>query len=110
MASTPSPSPHKPRRKAKKAGSDLANSSSATKDAPPSSSSRPAAAGRAGAPAVAPGRPAYPLAALLWPARGKGPVSQWESLPLILMAVGLFRWAAGMWGYSGECLRVLSEP
>jgi alpha-1,3-glucosyltransferase len=44
--------------------------------------------------------PAFPLAAFLWPARGT--VSQWELLPLILMAVGLFRWAAGLWGYSGE--------
>lgn len=44
--------------------------------------------------------PSFPLAAFLWPARGS--VSQWEVLPLILMAVGLFRWAAGLWGYSGR--------
>ncbi|KAK0617889.1 ALG6, ALG8 glycosyltransferase family-domain-containing protein [Bombardia bombarda] len=44
-------------------------------------------------------RPAFPLAAILWPARGFA--SQWEILPLILMAAGLFRWAAGLWGYSG---------
>ncbi len=43
--------------------------------------------------------PAFPLAAFLWPARGS--VSQWELLPLILMAAGLFRWATGLWGYSG---------
>lgn len=43
--------------------------------------------------------PAFPLAAFLWPARAS--VSQWELLPLILMFVGLFRWAAGFWGYSG---------
>lgn len=43
--------------------------------------------------------PSFPLAAFLWPARGS--VSQWEVLPLVLMAVGLFRWAAGLWGYSG---------
>ncbi|KAK7923385.1 dolichyl pyrophosphate Man9GlcNAc2 alpha-1 3-glucosyltransferase [Apiospora marii] len=43
--------------------------------------------------------PSFPLASFLWPARGS--VSQWEVLPLILMAVGLFRWAAGLWGYSG---------
>lgn len=43
--------------------------------------------------------PSFPLAALLWPARSS--LSQWEVLPLILMAVGLFRWAAGLWGYSG---------
>lgn len=44
--------------------------------------------------------PSFPLAAFLWPARGS--VSPWEGLPLILMVVGLFRWAAGLWGYSGE--------
>jgi hypothetical protein len=43
--------------------------------------------------------PTFPLEALLWPARYA--LSQWEILPLILMAVGLFRWAAGLWGYSG---------
>lgn len=47
--------------------------------------------------------PTFPLAAFLWPARGS--VSQWEILPLILMAVGLFRWAAGLWGYSGMVRR-----
>lgn len=45
--------------------------------------------------------PSFPLAAFLWPARGS--VSPWEGLPLILMVIGLFRWAAGLWGYSGEC-------
>lgn len=44
--------------------------------------------------------PTFPLAAFLWPARGSA--SQWEILPLILMVVGLFRWAAGFWGYSGS--------
>jgi alpha-1,3-glucosyltransferase len=44
-------------------------------------------------------KPAFPLVAFLWPA--KGTVSQWVTIPLILMAVGLFRWAAGLWGYSG---------
>ncbi|KAI1485047.1 ALG6, ALG8 glycosyltransferase family-domain-containing protein [Biscogniauxia mediterranea] len=43
--------------------------------------------------------PSFPLAAFLWPARSS--LSQWEVLPLILMVVGLFRWAAGLWGYSG---------
>lgn len=43
--------------------------------------------------------PTFPLSAFLWPARGS--VSQWEILPLILMVAGLFRWAAGFWGYSG---------
>ncbi|KJR87295.1 alpha-1,3-glucosyltransferase [Sporothrix schenckii 1099-18] len=86
----PSPSPHKPRRKPKKTGvlADL--------DANSGTSSN----GNGGS--VAEGlirSPAYPLAAFLWPARGS--VSQWELLPLILMVVGLFRWAAGLWGYSG---------
>ncbi|SZF05720.1 unnamed protein product [Blumeria hordei] len=44
-------------------------------------------------------RPAYPLAALLWPARNVA--SQWEVLPPILMVIGLLRWAASLWGYSG---------
>jgi alpha-1,3-glucosyltransferase len=44
--------------------------------------------------------PAFPLVAFLWPA--KGSVSTWIVLPSILMVVGLFRWATGYWGYSGE--------
>jgi len=79
------PSPYKPRRKAKKTGS--ANASEVSSVA--SSTKRPQVGNR----------PTYPLAAFLWPARN---VSQWEILPLILMAVGLFRWAAGLWGYSGK--------
>ncbi|KUJ11343.1 glycosyltransferase family 57 protein [Mollisia scopiformis] len=79
----PSPSPHKPRRKVKK----TSNSSEV-------SSVAPSTTGRSST-----SRPAYPLAAFLWPARSS--VSQWEILPLILMAAGLFRWAAGLWGYSG---------
>ena len=43
--------------------------------------------------------PSFPLAAFFWPARGN--TSQWVLLPLILMSVGLFRWCAGLWGYSG---------
>ncbi|KAI1176215.1 ALG8 glycosyltransferase family ALG6 [Nemania sp. FL0916] len=43
--------------------------------------------------------PTFPLEGILWPARYA--LSQWEILPLVLMAVGLFRWAAGLWGYSG---------
>lgn len=42
---------------------------------------------------------AFPLASLLWPARNSA--SQWNTLPLILMIVGLFRWAASLWDYSG---------
>lgn len=45
-------------------------------------------------------KPAFPLVAFLWPA--KGTVSQWVVLPLILIAVGLFRWATAFWGYSGS--------
>jgi alpha-1,3-glucosyltransferase len=101
MASTPSSSPHKPRRKPKKASTEAAGRpSSPTRVVPATGRGTTGASG--GTTGVAHGRPAYPLAALLWSARGKGPVSQWESLPLILMAVGLFRWAAGLWGYSGK--------
>jgi hypothetical protein len=47
-------------------------------------------------------KPAFPLEAFMWAGRG---ASQWVVLPLVLMVVGLFRWAAGFWGYSGEfCL------
>lgn len=44
-------------------------------------------------------KPAFPLVAFLWPARGT--TSQWVLIPLILMIVGLFRWIVGLWGYSG---------
>ncbi|KAI1105487.1 glycosyltransferase family 57 protein [Jackrogersella minutella] len=73
------PSPHKPRRKNKKTAhfDSVANV-------------KPEALIRT---------PSFPLAAFLWPARSS--LSQWEVLPLILMVVGLFRWAAGLWGYSG---------
>ncbi|RYP34619.1 hypothetical protein DL767_004179 [Monosporascus sp. MG133] len=77
MASGP-PSSHKPRRKIKK---------TAEFD------------GRVAKAEALIRTPSFPLAALLWPARGS--LSQWEVLPLILMVVGLFRWAAGLWGYSG---------
>ncbi|KAI0199132.1 glycosyltransferase family 57 protein [Astrocystis sublimbata] len=70
-------SPHKPRRKTKKTAHF-------------DSSVKPEALVRA---------PSFPLEAMLWPARTT--LSQWETLPLILMAAGLFRWAAGLWGYSG---------
>lgn len=76
------PSPHKPRRKVKK----ISNESEVSPVAPSTT-------GRSHS------KPAYPLAAFLWPARSS--LSQWEILPLILMAVGLFRWAAGLWEYSG---------
>ncbi|EFZ00788.1 ALG6, ALG8 domain (glycosyl transferase family 58) protein [Metarhizium robertsii] len=74
-----SPSPHKPRRKLKQGnGSDKP------------ARARPEALVRA---------PSFPLAAFMWPARTSS--TQWEVLPVILMVVGLFRWAAGLWGYSG---------
>lgn len=79
------PSPHKPRRRIKKAN----NGSGSEVSTAISSSDRTTTT-----------RPSYPLAAFLWPARSS--VSQWVVLPLILMAVGLFRWAAGLWGYSGK--------
>ncbi|KAM5372848.1 hypothetical protein ACJZ2D_007305 [Fusarium nematophilum] len=75
----PSPSPHKPRRRTKKTGNGG------------DKLSRTEALVRA---------PAFPLAAFLWPARTSS--SQWEVLPVILMVAGLFRWAAGLWGYSGH--------
>lgn len=78
MAGTPSRGQHKPRRKGKAGDGDGTQAS------------RTESLVRA---------PSFPLAAFLWPTRGS--VSQWEVLPLILMAVGLFRWAAGLWGYSG---------
>lgn len=81
----PSPSPHKPRRKLKKPGNGP--------DKPARSE-----------PLVR--TPAFPMAAFLWPARSSS--SQWEVLPVILMVVGLFRWAAGLWGYSGKASMLLS--
>ncbi|KAF4983281.1 hypothetical protein FZEAL_1266 [Fusarium zealandicum] len=74
----PSSAPHKPRRKLKKTGNGGDRHS------------RAEALVRT---------PAFPLAAFLWPARSSS--SQWEVLPVILMVAGLFRWAAGLWGYSG---------
>lgn len=80
MAGTPSARHHKPRRKVKQNGDgkgfQLSKAETLVRT------------------------PSFPLSAFLWPARGS--VSQWEVLPLILMVVGLFRWAAGLWGYSGE--------
>ena len=45
-------------------------------------------------------RPAFPLVAFLWPAQGT--TSQLILLLLVLLAVGLFRWTVGLWGYSGR--------
>lgn len=81
MAS-PGPSLHKPRRKTKKTGADSSQRALRLQ------------------PEIIVRTPSFPLAAFLWPARSSS--SQWEVLPLILMVVGLFRWAAGLWGYSGK--------
>ncbi|GFP59514.1 probable dolichyl pyrophosphate Man9GlcNAc2 alpha-1,3-glucosyltransferase [Trichoderma asperellum] len=78
--SSSSPAPHKPRRKPKKSDNDI--------DKPVRVRSEALVR-----------TPSFPLAAFLWPARTS--LSQWEVLPLVLMVVGLFRWAAGLWGYSG---------
>lgn len=92
-----SPSPHKPRRRGgkKASGNGGGSSNSASSD---NQLSKKEALVKV---------PVFPLAAFLWPARGS--VSQWEVLPLILMAVGLFRWAAGLWGYSGKCALPISQ-
>ncbi|KAK0386183.1 hypothetical protein NLU13_6020 [Sarocladium strictum] len=76
------PLSHKPRRRVKNGGDGY--------------DERPRSAGRSEALVRA---PSFPLAAFLWPARSSS--TQWEVLPSILMVVGLFRWAAGLWGYSG---------
>jgi alpha-1,3-glucosyltransferase len=48
--------------------------------------------------------PETPLESLMWSARGESP---WIVLTIILMVVGLFRWAAGLWGYSGMVFQVM---
>lgn len=75
-----SPASHKPRRKGKTNGVDL-----------------DVVHPRVEAPSKA---PLFPLAGFLWPLRTAS--SQWTVLPLVLMVAGLFRWAAGLWGYSGS--------
>ncbi|KAK7725155.1 Glucosyltransferase-like protein [Botryosphaeria dothidea] len=75
---------HKPRRKKKGDSGILANPRHGTVIVDPEDNST---------------KPAFPLVAFLWPA--KGTVSQWVVLPLILIAVGLFRWSTAFWGYSG---------
>lgn len=79
-----SPASHKPRRRRKIEDGSLAHVTHGTLSLSIDSSAR---------------KPAFPLVAFLWPA--KGTVSQWVTIPLILMAVGLFRWTVGLWGYSG---------
>ncbi|KAJ4345287.1 Glucosyltransferase-like protein [Didymosphaeria variabile] len=79
-----SPYGHKPRRRRKIEEGSLAHVTHGTLDLDQSSQAR---------------KPAFPLVAFLWPV--KGVVSQWITIPLILMVVGLFRWTTGLWGYSG---------
>ncbi|EFW99878.1 copii-coated vesicle protein 4 [Grosmannia clavigera kw1407] len=87
------PSPHRLRRKPAKKTAAVGTTTTTTT----TTSSKPNKSPRT--PDGLARSPAFPLAAFLWPARGAA--SQWELLPLILMAAGLFRWAAGLWGYSG---------
>ncbi|KAJ4990193.1 glucosyltransferase [Stagonosporopsis vannaccii] len=75
---------HKPRRRRKIEEGSLAHFNHGTLDFDESTNAR---------------KPAFPLVAFLWPA--KGTVSLWVTIPLILMAVGLFRWTVSLWGYSG---------
>ncbi|KAF2025818.1 ALG6, ALG8 glycosyltransferase [Setomelanomma holmii] len=79
-----SPTGHKPRRRRKIEEGSLAFVTHGTLDLDESTNAR---------------KPAFPLVFFLWPA--KGTVSQWVTIPLILMVVGLFRWTTSLWGYSG---------
>lgn len=79
-----SPAAHKPRRRRKIEEGSLAHVNHGTLDFDESTNVR---------------KPAFPLVAFLWPA--KGTVSLWMTIPLILMVVGLFRWTVSLWGYSG---------
>ncbi|KAF1996264.1 glycosyltransferase family 57 protein [Amniculicola lignicola CBS 123094] len=79
-----SPTAHKPRRRRKIEEGSLAHVTHGTIDVDLDTDSR---------------KPAFPLVAFLWPA--KGTVSQWVTIPLILMVAGLFRWSVALWGYSG---------
>ncbi|KAF1808927.1 ALG6, ALG8 glycosyltransferase [Eremomyces bilateralis CBS 781.70] len=45
-------------------------------------------------------KPLFPLVGFLGPA--KVTISKWIIFPIILMVVGLFRWATTFWGYSGH--------
>ncbi|KAF1839908.1 glycosyltransferase family 57 protein [Cucurbitaria berberidis CBS 394.84] len=75
---------HKPRRRRKIEEGSLAHVTHGTLDLDSSTNAH---------------KPAFPLVAFLWPA--KGTVSQWVTIPLILMVVGLFRWTTSLWSYSG---------
>ncbi|KAK4560618.1 Glucosyltransferase-like protein [Recurvomyces mirabilis] len=75
------PSSHRPRKK--RIGEPITSNGTVTTD-----------------PSTKQDKPAFPLAAFFWPAKGTG-LSQWILLPIILMVVFLFRWATAMWPYSG---------
>jgi alpha-1,3-glucosyltransferase len=75
---------HKPRRRRKGEAESLVDFTHGTVDAADQHHAR---------------KPAFPLVAFLWPAKGK--VSQWITIPIILIVVGLFRWTTGLWSYSG---------
>ncbi|EMC93611.1 glycosyltransferase family 57 protein [Baudoinia panamericana UAMH 10762] len=45
-------------------------------------------------------RPAFPLVAFFWPIKGAN-ITQWVTLPCILMIAFLFRWCTALWPYSG---------
>lgn len=78
----PTPSSHRPRRKRKDAAFHSGSNDTLIVDTGNGKS-----------------QPAFPLVSFLWAARAG--VSPWLIIPLILMVVGLFRWAVGLWGYSG---------
>ncbi|KAJ9328129.1 CAZyme family GT57 [Paecilomyces variotii] len=82
MANPSTPSSHRPRKKRNVFTTSPTSNNDLVQDP---SSSHPS--------------PAFPLVSFLWGARAG--VSQWLILPLILMTVGLFRWAVSLWGYSG---------
>lgn len=46
-------------------------------------------------------RPAFPLVAFFWPVKSAN-ISQWITLPVILMIAFLFRWTTALWPYSGQ--------
>lgn len=83
-------STHKPRRKNKRGDTPISDhggsSTTTTTVSKPNSHTR---------------TPAFPLQAFFWPTKT---TSQWAVLPVVLLIVGLFRWGAGLYGYSGMWL------
>lgn len=97
-----SPSPHKPRRKGKKAGNEVSFANEVIKH----SAGRIRKTSGITTTSSRGSKPVFPLASFLWSARG---TTQWTVLPIILMVVGMFRWAAGLWGYSGKSFHALAR-